>query len=364
MNLLAKTSLISIIVPVYNAQKYVARCIASILNQSYCNIELIFVNDCSTDQSLKVAERYRCKDDRLKIINKPVNEHVEKARLDGISLANGEYIAFVDADDFLPQDAISQRLLTIEKDDADIAIGLTQKVFDKFEIFKKKPDEFPSEAHYYKDRIKTEVAAKLLNGEILYGSLCGKLYKQSLFKDNYITPSGLSWQEDAILNLKILPKVDKIAFVNEVVYSYRYGGSTSRFNPRFIENIPVLLRHKLNFSNEYGINLGVTIYVEAYKLLLAHLKNFVRFKAREKNQFLLLCQTIKSDERFDLLTNKNIYLEVKRSHLLPYDNNVVNVYYSLFINDQFESLHGIYTKEYKRDYFKNSVKKLYTSLVV
>ena len=91
---------ISIIVPVYNVEKYLSQCIESIINQNYKNIEIILVNDGSTDKSGDICDSYSLKDNRIKVIHKK-NEGVSIARNTGLKVATGEYIAFVDGDDFV-----------------------------------------------------------------------------------------------------------------------------------------------------------------------------------------------------------------------------------------------------------------------
>src|SRR5699024_165398 len=91
---------LSIIVPIYNSEKRLGRCLNSIINQSYKNIEIILVNDGSTDTSLEICNEFKKKDSRVKVINKE-NEGVALARNDGLLVATGDYIAFVDSDDYL-----------------------------------------------------------------------------------------------------------------------------------------------------------------------------------------------------------------------------------------------------------------------
>ena len=92
--------MISVIVPIYNAEKYLDKCLLSIVNQTYSDIEIILINDGSTDSSIAICEKYKQNDDRIVIVNKD-NEGLVRARKDGIRMARGEYITFVDADDWI-----------------------------------------------------------------------------------------------------------------------------------------------------------------------------------------------------------------------------------------------------------------------
>ena len=94
--------MISIIIPVYNTSKYLHRCLDSILNQTFCDFELILINDGSTDNSLEILREYEAKDSRIVVIDKP-NEGVSSARNQGIEIAQGEYIMFCDSDDYVAE---------------------------------------------------------------------------------------------------------------------------------------------------------------------------------------------------------------------------------------------------------------------
>lgn len=112
--------MVSIIVPIYNAEKYLKRCIKSLVNQTYANIEIILVNDGSSDDSQKICELAAKKDSRIKIKNIK-NQGVSVARNKGLEIAKGKYISFVDADDYVEKDYIEQLLVTLKNQKVDIA---------------------------------------------------------------------------------------------------------------------------------------------------------------------------------------------------------------------------------------------------
>lgn len=112
--------MVSIIVPIYNAEKYLKRCINSLVNQTYSDIEIILVNDGSTDNSKKICEAAAVKDARIEIINIK-NQGVSVARNKGLEVAKGEYISFVDADDYVEADYVEQLLVTLKNKNVDIA---------------------------------------------------------------------------------------------------------------------------------------------------------------------------------------------------------------------------------------------------
>lgn len=130
--------MISVIVPVYNVEKYLPHCIDSILNQTYTDLELILVNDASTDKSPAICEAYRQKDSRIVFVNKTQNEGVDKARFSGLEVCKGGYVAFVDSDDWLDnEDVLSVMHRKAEETQADyVEIGM-QRVMDRHKWIKK-----------------------------------------------------------------------------------------------------------------------------------------------------------------------------------------------------------------------------------
>jgi len=110
--------LISVIIPIYNSEKYLKRCIDSIINQTYKNIEIICINDGSTDESYNILKQYEIKDNRIIILNK-LNQGVSSARNDGIRISKGQYITFVDSDDWLELDAIENMVYLAKNKESD-----------------------------------------------------------------------------------------------------------------------------------------------------------------------------------------------------------------------------------------------------
>lgn len=113
---------VSIIIPCYNTEKYVNRCIDSIINQTYKNLEIIIVNDCSPGKMKEILEKYKRKDKRIKVINHPNNKGLFQARLSGAKIATGDYIAFLDSDDYVDSDFYRELLLSAENEKSDMVV--------------------------------------------------------------------------------------------------------------------------------------------------------------------------------------------------------------------------------------------------
>ena len=114
---------LSIIVPVYNAEKYMEKCLDRLLEQSYKNIEIIIVNDCSQGNCEDIAEKYKKIDDRVKYIKHEKNKGLFQARITGSSIATGDYIAFLDSDDYVSIDYYRTLMNNIQENNSDIAMG-------------------------------------------------------------------------------------------------------------------------------------------------------------------------------------------------------------------------------------------------
>ena len=127
---------ISVVIPVYNVEKYLQQCLDSIVNQTLEEIEIICVNDCSTDNSSKILEEYSAKDERIRIISKEKNEGPGPARNRGMEDLNGDYVSFIDSDDFIIQNTAYEKLYEFAlKNHADMVSGNIKLYrYDEIEI--------------------------------------------------------------------------------------------------------------------------------------------------------------------------------------------------------------------------------------
>lgn len=205
--------LISIIVPVFNTERYLNQCIDSILKQSYSNWELILVDDGTYDNSYKICKNYEQQDERIRIVS--VNYYTDgngEARNIGISLARGEYLAFIDSDDFVKESYLEELYQAAVNTNSDIAIGdyiyLKDGVFSFYEY---------KEDYGVKEIDREEVLKKVPNNT-RFVTVWGKLFKANLF--DYIRFNS-GYYEDLELITRLYLMAKKFILVTNELYCYR-----------------------------------------------------------------------------------------------------------------------------------------------
>lgn len=208
--------ILSVIVPVYNVEDYIIQCIDSILNQTLKNMEIIIVNDGSTDNIMNYIRDY--KDERIRIINKK-NGGLSSARNLGMNAAKGKYIAFVDSDDFLSEKNAYQEMVNIlEKNKAELITGKALYFYDLNTIKKFERDE----EIFNKDIITSEeYLIQSIKNNRIYVTVWNNIFnKEFLIKNNLMFIEGIINEDELFMN-KVLMKVNNICLYNQNFYMYR-----------------------------------------------------------------------------------------------------------------------------------------------
>lgn len=200
---------VSIIVPMFNSEKFITRCVESLINQTYENIEIIVIDDGSIDNSVNKLSKY--KDERLKVYKKE-NEGVSLARNYGIKKSTGDYLLFVDSDDYIENIMVGE-LINRLNDKSTFVLCNNNEIFknriDKRILFSGK------EGNINKEIVLREIA----NGNA--GLVCSKLISSNIVKDNNITfDESLKVGEDQIFFLEVAEKTDKFLYINKELYHY------------------------------------------------------------------------------------------------------------------------------------------------
>ncbi len=216
---------ISIIVPVYNVEKYLERCIESILEQTFKNFELVLINDGSTDNSGKICDEYANRDNRIRVIHKK-NEGVSVARNIGIETAKGKYIMFVDSDDWLDIDMVEYLYNMINQSNYDISV-CRYSLYKNGKVSNRIEKEEHIEIYNNNDDIMREFVSK---NKFLFSPV-NKLYKKSLFIENDIRFSNyIKYSEDALLNYHIFSNINKLIYSNMSKYNYNMHSNSTVTN--------------------------------------------------------------------------------------------------------------------------------------
>lgn len=205
----AKMSKISIIVPVYNTETFLEKCLTSLINQTLSDIEIICINDGSTDNSLAILEKYAKEDSRIKIITQE-NSGQSVARNNGIKNATGEYIGFIDSDDYIDINFYEKLYNAAKNNDADISCAT---------IIRKRPNAEKYRVHYEEEKIYTSLKEKLEACSI--PKCCyvwNKIYKAEIIKD-YPFREGVYF-EDVLWIPEVLKQANKLVSVPEINYYY------------------------------------------------------------------------------------------------------------------------------------------------
>jgi glycosyltransferase involved in cell wall biosynthesis len=241
---------ISIIVPIYNVENYIPRCFESLLGQTLENIEIIAINDGSTDSSGKILSAYVARDSRVKVIEKN-NGGVSSARNEGLKQVTGEYIGFVDPDDWVDPDMYENMYLSAIQENSDIVMCTYIREFGSHS--KLKNFNLPEKIVYKNNELKSKVVRRLVgplneeltNPEMLdaWGTVWSKLYRSNLVLDNnlsFIDLSVIGTNEDSLFNMEAFFYANSFVFINKPYYHYW------REN-----NLSVTTNYKPNLVNQF-----------------------------------------------------------------------------------------------------------------
>ncbi|MBZ4027796.1 glycosyltransferase [Lactobacillus johnsonii] len=204
---------VSIVVPIYNVEKYIDECIISLIHQTYKNIEIILVDDGSPDKSGAICDKWAAKDERIKVIHKE-NGGLSDARNAGIEIASGDFLAFVDGDDWVSVDFVEKMIESLIKYDSDMVVCKFARIFPEGNV--NLNSRTPSKVEVLN---KKEFLIKLTEDNEITNHVWRKVYKKDLF-DNISFPVGKNF-EDIYLMPKIVEKCRKIVNLPDVCYYYR-----------------------------------------------------------------------------------------------------------------------------------------------
>lgn len=261
--------MISIIIPIYNVEKYLNKCIDSILNQTYSDLEIILVDDGSTDKSSEICEYYKEIDNRIRVIHKK-NGGLSEARNVGIDIAKGEYIAFLDSDDWADENLYKRLYQLSQKYSSDISMCSFKWVQNEKEVLNKIDEEIV----YSNLEALNKIYDKNYTNIIVAWN---KLYHRKLF-DNLRYPVG-KIHEDEFLTPILIHRANKISITNKELIYYRQNSNSitnSKFSVKRLDYI-YALENRLNYFNQNSLE---KLYKKGVWLLM---DNIIRFYYIIKN---------------------------------------------------------------------------------
>lgn len=249
---------ISVIVPIYNVEKYIKRCVDSVLNQTYKNLEVILVDDGSPDQCGKIADNYQSNDNRIKSVHKS-NGGLSDARNYGMKYATGEYVLFVDSDDWLKEEMIETLIKLLLEHKADIVQSGFYYAYDNYLLY---DDRCYAEDMKPVELSKEELMKELVINEKVKNFAWGKLYKIDLIKDIPFEKGVLF--EDVFWAHKVMDRVNKYVICHKPMcyYLQRNDSIVSTYTVRNLDIIKGLRKRHEFIEDNYPCLKG-----ESYKIL-------------------------------------------------------------------------------------------------
>lgn len=318
-------NLVSVIIPIYKVEKYLAKCIDSVLNQTYKNLEIILVDDGSPDNCGKICDEYALKDSRIKVIHKK-NGGLSDARNAGLDLSCGEYVLFVDSDDYIHSDMINILYTTLKRDDSDMAVCNVQYVDENDNNLDNKMKVVDAEK-----LTGYQVLQKLQSNDTFIIS-CAKLYKKVLFEQIRFPVGRI--HEDEFIAHRLFNKCKTVSCISQRLYYYlqREGSITNvEYTCSSLDGIEALIeRTELFFDNSYDLlaveTLLFSIYI--YGVRIVHIENDLNLRKRKRTLRKLYRKTLFSHIRtiYRYTSKKRFILTVLFLLHSDFYNFVINLY--------------------------------------
>lgn len=299
--------LVSTIIPVYNAEKFLEECIESLRNQTLKEIEMIFINDGSTDNSLEILKKYEKIDSRIKVINQK-NSGPSVARNRGIEIANGEYLSFIDSDDWVETSMYEDMYHRAINDKSDVVICDMKMVSVDSQLYVK--GIIYSDEKYDRKNIEDKIFKELLSNS-QFNSMANKIYKRSIVKENnLLLDKDIYYAEDWKFNMEFFKYSQTVSYINKCYYYYRRGheSSSNFYNDTTFERTGLWI---YNMRKKYAIELGINPYLAVDDLfqVIIHciVSEFRRSDISIKDKLKKVSYIINSKECLEVIDNINTH---------------------------------------------------------
>ncbi|EOU1888148.1 glycosyltransferase family 2 protein [Clostridium perfringens] len=336
---------LSIIIPIYNCEKLVGRCIESVLKQTYKNLEILLIDDGSTDSSIKICRQYEHENNNIKLILKE-NGGVSSARNLGIKKARGEYIQFIDSDDYIDERMCEILVKNIEEKKSDLVIcGYKDIYFNKI-------NEVNLKESFTKKIYELENSFCKIYEKFLFNSPCNKLYKKSLIEEYFDENKSLG--EDLLFNINYMKGINKITYINEAFYNYMHNNTNSltrTYKTNMFEEIVFNYKSVNDFYLNYISNKNY--FIESNNIFIKN--SFYCIKK------IISCEELNKEEKIDkikkILLNSNFKNSIKLNNI---KNKEIYLFILLAKNEKYNFIYNFWflkqkiaiILKYKRGYLK------------
>ena len=330
---------VSVVLPIYNVEKYLRKCLDSVINQTLKDIEIICVNDCSTDSCETIIREYINKDDRIKLINHKENQGLGSARNSGLLESSAEYVSFIDSDDFVSDNFVEELYNTAIKNDADIVFtnniytvnenNIKPYYHNRLNIWKKK---FKNSYIEGISNFNVNTPEKESTPEYPLVVAWNKLYNKSFLTKHKLLYSKYRLAEDVDMFYRLLVYNPKMYYNNNAKYYYLQRSTSLAGNVSHTKKMPLAILEVFeNVFNYYKENKKELLIDSNYYNFFSLLHTFNNYKAENKNEFYKLCH--------NLMKKLDVEIDRKKHAFYSYNVYVMKTYddYNIYI-EKIESI--------------------------
>lgn len=321
-----KKELVSVVVPVYNVEKYIEKCINSLINQTYDDLEILLINDGSMDNSIDILNKYKKLDDRVIVIDRP-NKGSIYTRLEGFRLSTGKYVMFVDSDDWLELVAIEKSLDVMKEYNTDIV---------KFNMIKEFVEEnrklriegaYKSIKYISKKDFDTTLYPIVLN-TYKCNSMCAQLVRKDAVIKLDVNEFSISMGDDLFCNLEIITKINNIVFLPEFYYHYRYVNNS-------ITTTISLEKLQSNLIDTYKVYTTFYKYIKIWNINTDENLNIVKNRVIKEVTFCLIPLVISKLKYKDKLKVTKYANQLIRNDINDINTKEFNLFIRLFLEKKY-----------------------------
>lgn len=304
-----KENLISIIIPIRDTRDYLEKCLNSVVNQTYSNLEIILVNDINTNGTKEICEKFKNMDNRIKIIDVSSVE-VGEARNIGIKEATGEYLGFVDSDDYIAEDMYEILLNNLINENADIAdVGFAREENGQLEL-----KSFTGEIEVFD---KESAIEEILKDKKLLSFMWNKLFKRKVWDNIWFDSQKVF--EDIDIMYKLFENANKVVLIDTLKYIYVQRSTSIMHTPNslfMLDRLNVIVDRYNHFKNKYNERIqfmnkyafAVNMIVIYRKIVLNHFDDIYNEFMKYYNLFIEVINEYENEIRTILTPNQNLVL--------------------------------------------------------